>query len=326
MATSGTIGTTRISTAKMVEKALRRCGLAPQAITPEIVETAKEDLFMFLMGLSNRGLNLWCVDQKLMNLVVGKKTYLLPVGTTDVLNLLFCVSTRPDYTVVTAATDASVTFTEDTPVVRFGVKFSVLPTVSFDFQTSVDGFTWTTIQTVTEFPAINEYAWFDLNTRLTGKYFRLYSTTLGTVSDLYLASEVRETPLSAFNRDDYANQPNKDQLSGTVVSYWFEKLVEPQITAWPVPSIDTAHLRLFRYRQIQDIGTLTQELELPNRWFEAINWHLASRLAFEIIGVDPERRKEVIMMANSMTIEVEGGETDSSPTYFAPNISVYTRG
>jgi hypothetical protein len=142
---------------------------------------------------------------------------------------------------------------------------------------------------------------------------------------MFLADTVREIAMAQFNRDDYANQPNKTTQSSTATNFYFEKLVNPQATIWPVPSDDTRHLILYRYRQIQDVGALTNELELPSRWAESITWHWALRLAFEIPEVTPDRRKEVQAMAASMVIEVEAGETDSAPTFFAPRIGVYTR-
>ena len=104
-----------------------------------------------------------------------------------------------------------------------------------------------------------------------------------------------------------------------------KKLRQPQITLWPVPNDDSKHLVLYRYRTIEDVGALSDELDIPARWLEAITWHLALRLAFELPEVKPDRVTMIQSMAQSMTIEVEGGETDSAPTYFAPNISGYTR-
>lgn len=232
MATSGTIATTVIKTSHLIEKALRRCGLNPASATVETLDTAREDLFMLMMSLSNRGLNLWCIDQQVIPLVAGQATYVLPPGTLDVLNVLF-----------------------QTP----------------------QGDEW------------------------------------------------RDFPLSAYNRDDYANLPNKSMASERPTCYWFEKLREPQITLWPVPSDATRRLLVFRYRQIQDVGALTEELEIPSRWLEAICWQLALRLAFELPEVKPERLAAIQSMRQEMIIEVEAGETDSAPTYFAPEIGVYTR-
>ena len=39
----------------------------------------------------------------------------------------------------------------------------------------------------------------------------------------------------------------------------------------------------------------------------------------------PDRVAAIQAMRQEMTIEVEGGETDSDPVYFAPTIGVYTR-
>ena len=232
MVTSGTVGSTTINVTRLIEKALRRCGLSPASNTQETMETAREDLFMLLMSLSNRGLNLWCIDRQEIPLVAGTATYTLPAGTLDVLNL-----------------------------------------------------------------------------------------NLATPTD----DSVRELPITPMNRDDYTALPNKAHSSAQPTNYWFEKLREPRITLWPVPSDSERYLVLYRYRQIQDIGDFTNEIEIPARWLEAICWHLALRLAFELPGVSPERLGAVQQMAQSMTLEVEAGETDGAPTYFAPQISVYTR-
>lgn len=319
MPTSGTIGTTTINTAKLLEKAMRRCGLSPQALTPETVDIAKEDLYMLLLSMTNRGLNLWCIDKKLMALNVGQASYPLPVGTLSILNLLQATPTRPDYVL----TGNEAVLTDITSITRFGVKFSIDPVTSFDFQYSDDGVAWTTLNTVLNTDLIaGQYNWFDLPRNVSAGRFRVSD---GTISDLYLSSNNREIVIAPFNRDDYANQPNKNSTSATVTNYYFEKLIDPQVTVWPIPTDNTNHLVLFRHRQLQDIGTLTETIEIPARWLESITWQLSVRLAFELPGIDPARRAEVIQMAGTMTTEVESGETDNAPVYFQPNISVYTR-
>ena len=234
MATSGTVGQTVIPVSRLLEKAIRRCGLSPASLTAETVSNALETMFMFTMSLTNRGLNLWCIEQAEIPLVAGQAAYVLPAGTLDVLNVLLMVPAG-------------------------------------------DG---------------NGY---------------------------------RDIPITQFNRDEYAVQPNKNFQSPQPTNYWFEKLVTPRLTLWPVPSDATRKLRVFVHRQPQDVGTLTNELDIPSRWLEAYTWHLALRLAFELPGVSAERLAAVQAMVQGMTLEVEGGETDSSSTYFAPGISVYTR-
>ena len=326
MTTSGTIGTTTVSTAKILEKAIRRCGLLPQTLTPETAAFAQEDLYMLLLSMTNRGLNLWCIDQKLLPLNSGQSTYVLPVGTLSVLNLLQATPTVPDYALTAGALTLTAESVDDISVVRWGVVFAVNPTTSFTLQTSTDGVTWTALSTVaaTELQVEGLYNWFDLPVKTTARWFRLSGLTGATTLNLLLSTGNREIVITPFNRDDYANQPNKNQQSAVATNYYFEKLINPRITLWPVPSSVDNHLALFRYRQIQDVGTLTQELELPKRWLEAISWHLALRLAFEVPSVDPNRRAEVRAMAAEMVIETERGESDDAPVRMAPAISCYT--
>ncbi len=324
MATSGTIGQTTFKTSAMLEKAIRRIGLLPAVLTPEIVNNALETLYMLLMSMSNRGLNLWCIDKQLVTLSPNQATYVLPEGTQDILNVLQSTPTLVTGTNTVTATDYQVDLGESTPLVRFGVRFSTRPTASFSLQHSADGVTWTTAEAFTDIPANNELKWYDVDPSLNAQYYRLHSAS-HVVDTLYLSTVNREVPLAAFNRDDYANQPAKNQLSQTPTNYYFEKLIDPQITFWPVPNDETRCIVLYRYRQIQDVGSLTQEVELPARWYEAVTWQWAERLAYEIPGVDPARRQEVINMAERMTLEVERGEGDGSPLYIQPQIRYYTR-
>ena len=325
MATSGTIGTTLIKTASVLERAVRRCGLPPTAITAETASIALEDLFTLLMSISSRGLNLWCVDKQLIALIEGQASYDLPSGSLEVLNLLHASPQRVSGTDTSSPTLYQTELDDSTTVVRVGIKFSVAQSVPFTIQSSTNGIVWTTHRTVAIAPAVGVWGWYDLDPGPTATFFRIAAAALSTVDDFYLATSTREIEITAFNRDDYANQPDKTVRSAISNNYFFEKLVTPRITLWPVPNDDTRHLVPFRYRQVQDVGALANELELPTRWFEAIIWHLALRLAFDLPGVTADRRTEIMQMASSMTFEVEGSETDSAPVYFVPRIGVYNK-
>lgn len=327
MATSGTVGATTISSGKLLEKAIRRCGKLPAQLTPETVSSAQESMFMFLLSMSGRGINLWCVEKNLIALATGQADYVLPPGTIDVLNLLHALPTRATGTDTTGVGHYTTALSEAQSVVRFGAKFSVAPTTSFAFQSSQDGVSWETEHTVlsSDFPTLNEWGWYDVERVVSAPYYRLFSATLGTVDDFFLATGVREIVISQFNRDDYANQPNKNSQSQIATNYYFQKLIDPVVTLWPVPNDDTAHLVLFRHRQVQDIGTMVNEVEIPDRWLEPITWQLALRLSYEIPDVDTDRRKELILLCKDMLIDTEAGETDSAPIYWAPNIRGYTR-
>lgn len=89
MTTSGTVGLTQYPVNKIIEQSLRRCGVATGAINAEMMQTGRDNLFLMLSAWSNRGINLWRIKRQIVALLDGVKTYTLPVGTVDLVNLNF---------------------------------------------------------------------------------------------------------------------------------------------------------------------------------------------------------------------------------------------
>jgi hypothetical protein len=89
-----------------------------------------------------------------------------------------------------------------------------------------------------------------------------------------------DTIIWPLSRTEYASMPNKD-MQGRVTSFWFDRLLSPSITLWQVPDGNGPYLlRYYRVAQIFDANLQGGEtLDLPNRWFGAFAWGLASRLA-----------------------------------------------
>jgi len=321
MATSGTIGQTVISTAKVIEHAVRRCGLQASMQTPETVYVAKDCLFLLLMHYANTSLNLWCVDTKYLGLQPGQKEYTLPVGTNNVLSAQQSTPTLATQLSLNATTQV---LTASAALVRVGLKFSVLPTTDFTVSTSTDGVSYTSRVAckVLDLRGINEVYWFDLDPVVTATHVQVSS---GTLSAVYSATSVSDLPVMSWNRDTYAAIPNKNSQGGTITNYLFNKLMDPSITLWQVPSDETRHMSLMLHRQVQDVGALTQSLAIPTRWFEPTIIQLAFRLSMELPGVDPTRIKMLSDLASKFSMEVMSEETDSAPIDVQPGISPYTR-
>lgn len=293
-----TIGQTQLPANKLLEHAFRRCGINPSSITVEHLEVAKECLFMLLMSLSSRGLHLWCIDEQYIELAEGQATYDLPAGSLDVLALNLAV---PRYTL-----EGLVSWLRLTAI-----------TGDYVLEGSDDGVAYTALQPISH---AGGAVWYKLE-----KQFEFLQYRVVGADDVILASSTWDTSLSPLNRDDFAAIANKETRSERPSVYWFEKLVNPRVTLWPVPNDSTAFVKLLRYRQPQDFDSLSTSIEVPTRWWEAIVWHLALRLAFEIPGVAQERVSAIQQMAQAMTFEADGRETDSAPVYFAPRIGVYTK-
>jgi hypothetical protein len=145
---------------------------------------------------------------------------------------------------------------------------------------------------------------------------------------IYLGNTPTQIPLARMNRDDYTNLPNLFFQSNRPLQYWFDRQVNnPIMHLWPVPNDGAAtyQIVLWRQRYIMDVGTMTQELEIPQRWYEAIVANLAAKLALEIVEVDagiiPVLDAKAAQALNIAQME----ERDNSPMMIAPNISMYTR-
>jgi hypothetical protein len=82
------------------------------------------------------------------------------------------------------------------------------------------------------------------------------------------------------SRTEYASYPNKEQ-QGFPTTYWFDRLLDPTITLWPVPDGGEAStLKYYRVRRLQDSNyTSGQTVEIPYLWLEAFAYGLATRLA-----------------------------------------------
>ena len=82
------------------------------------------------------------------------------------------------------------------------------------------------------------------------------------------------------SRTEYASYPNKEQ-QGFPTTYWFDRLLDPTITLWPVPDGGEAStLKYYRVRRLQDANyTAGQNVEIPYLWLEAFAYGLATRLA-----------------------------------------------
>jgi len=83
-----------------------------------------------------------------------------------------------------------------------------------------------------------------------------------------------------ISRSEYASYPNKEQ-QGFTTTYWFDRLLSPTVTLWPVPDGNSAqYLKYYRVRQLQDSNLQNgQQVEIPYLWMEAFAYGLAQRLA-----------------------------------------------
>lgn len=328
MAFSGTVSQTTFNTRRVIENAARRCKLPAQSLSSEHIDIANDQLFLLLSELSNRGIQLWTIEKQIYPLYNGVGYITTDLGTVDILNSNLRTLqevTGADYD---DATSHEVIFSSATSVSTVGIKWSAA-SAPISLQRSDDGATWVTVQTETPSAVAGDWSWYDLSSVVAASYFRVLATT-GTLDfeTIYLGNTPTEIPLARLNRDDYTNLPNKTFTSNRPLQFWFDRQVnQPVMRLWPVPNTqaETSQIIIWRQRYIMDVGTMTQEIEVPQRWYEAIVALLAARLAAEYVEVDAAIIPTLDQKAERALYIAQQEERDNSPMTIAPNISMYTR-
>jgi hypothetical protein len=352
MTTSGTVGATRINVQTLIDHGARRCGKLAEELTSEQQISAKESLFYLLSNLSNRGIQYWAIDKKVFGMNADQYIYTLPPGSIDVLNALYRRLNRPTGTYSASSGVAANAFDADidTSCVQsapngnisafYGVdnpyymgSIGVMPGVSGTFnvvfETSTDGVTWTTLYAPGETAWVDkQWLWYDVDPGSSSQYYRMRETGGNTlqVRELFFGNNSTEITMARLNRDDYTNLPNKNFTANQPFQFWFDRTIpEPSLYLWPTPSDPFVQMTIWYSRQIQDVGALTDELEIPQRWYLAIQSMLAHQMGLELPAVDLNRIQYLEQQAEKYLYQAEQEERDKSPIYWAPNISVYTR-
>ena len=328
MAYSGTVSQTTFNTRRVIEHAARRCKLPAQSLSAEHVDIANDVLYLLLSDLANQGAPLWCVQKSIYPLYEGVNYITTFSGTVDILNanLRWMQEVTGDST--TTATSRVTEFDTPSSVTTVGLRWSG-PSSPVEFARSDDGVTWTIIQSEVPSAANGEWSWYDLGSVVAANFFRVRATS-GTLdfSQIYLWTNPTEIPLARMNRDDYTNLPNKAFQSNRPLQYWLDRQsLSPVMNLWPVPNAaaEVMQVVVWAHRHIMDVGTMTQEIEVPQRWYETIVAMLAAKLAMEFVEVDAQMAPMLDAKAQQTLYQAQQEERDKSPINIAPAIGAYTR-
>lgn len=330
MAVSGTISTTVFDTRRVIDQAFRRCRLPAQSITPEMQDYASDLLYLLLSELANYRTPSWCIERIVLPFYDAQPIITLPVGTVEVLNANY--RSLQELTGATSITPTTYTVSfsggenGSGTVNTVGIKWAADAT-ALTFETSVDGVVWVTAGTQTTSASAGEWTWTDVLPGLPRQYFRITGATAIFATEVYLGTLPQEIPMGVLNRDTYVAQNNK-VFTGRPLTYWFQRdRVNPVMNLWPAPNLPAEHAQLivWRHRHIMDVGTLRQEIEVPQRWLESITASLAARVAAETPQVDMNLIPMLEAKARTALQAAWDGDGDGSPTFLQPSIGVYTK-
>lgn len=327
MAFSGTVSTTVFNTNKVIDHAYRRCRVTAQRVTAELQGIATDALYLLLSELSSVKTPSWCIEKVILPFYEGQPNVTLPLGTVEVLNANYRYLQAVSGSNIVTATTYQVNFASTTVVSTVGIEWSAV-SAPLSFSVSTDGITWTVVDTVTPTAVAGEITWFDIFPALAYAYFKI-TATAGVLSytTITLGNTPNEIPFGVLNRDSYVAQANQI-FAGRPTTYWFQRDInQPVMHLWPAPNqaAELAQLIVWRHRHIMDVGTLQQELEIPQRWYEAIVSKLASKLAMETDAVDMNLIPMLDAKAEVALRAAWDGDNDGSPITITPAIGCYTR-
>lgn len=328
MAYSGTVSQTTFDTRRVIESATRRCKITSQQLTSEHVSIANDLLYLLLSELSNKGIQLWCIQKSIYGLYEGYPQVVTYEGTVDILNANLRWLQPVTGNDTGSLSEYVIDFSQATTVTTVGIKWTA-DAVPIALQRSDDGVTWETVQTEVPVGCAGQWTWFDLSTFVPSIYFRIYAPS-GNMhySRVFTGNAPTEIPLARINGDDYTNLPNKAFQSNRPLQYWLDRQAQsPVMNLWPVPNdaAETYQIVVWAQRHIMDVGTMTQEIEVPQRWYEAIVAGLAAKLSLEFPDADPQMVPLLDAKAKEALYTAQQEERDNSPMMIQPNIAPYTR-
>jgi hypothetical protein len=347
---SGTVGTTYFSTRQLIDHAFRRCKKTPQEVSSEYLETALELLWLNLQTLNQRGIMMHVVENQLLGLQDSVAALPANTGTLNIYSAnlrtiarLTGSASSSDGSAASAfdgdlstawaptTTNATLTLALDSPssVTSAGLLPRTSGTWSFLLQVSPDNASWTT---AVEADSVNveagRWLWYDVPGVSSAGYVRVVETGLTTMSvaEVVWGNNQSDIPMSPLDRDTYDALPNK-ALTGRPVQYWFNRQrTQTYLTLYPAPSsafVLTSLVVARVQRQLMDVGTLHQTLELPNRWYLPIVADLARHIAAELRDIDMSLLPILEAKANELLAAAWDGETDGAPIRLLPNLRVY---
>lgn len=125
-----------------------------------------------------------------------------------------------------------------------------------------------------------------------------------------------------ISRTEYASYPSPTQ-QGFPTTFWFDRLLAPTVTLWPVPDGNESALNYYRVRQIQDANfTSGQNVEIPYYFLEAFSYGLAQRLA--TIWA-PDKAAGLKGLADEAYEIAAMQNIETSAVYISPMVSSYFR-
>ncbi len=331
----------------IITDAYERCGIAPSDISSQMWTSALYSVNGVMIEFTNMQLNLWEVEQEILSLTEGVRSYQLPAGTIDVLegyrrsfDRVFggtatssaggTAANAFDSNLDTACTQVSsngnISYnygtSNPTVITMVGYASEVAATLTLTYEGSNDNSNWTSlVSNVSQSYPAKQIVWNIVTTPGAYQYYRVRASAGGTLNcaEFYLANNEKDYPLGRMSRQDYDGITNKS-TSGIPVAFYIDRAVNPIINIYLTPDSQFTMVKYNRIRQLHTMSGATQNLDSPFRFIEAMTAKIASKLAVKFA---PDR---LAMLKGEATESIQMAQTEDRERVkasFLPDLSGY---
>ena len=272
------------------------------------LQTARRSMNLMTIEWQNRGINMWTIEQGLIDLVQGQATYALPDDTIDLLEQSIRTGandtvTQSDLNLnrISIVTYASIPnkLTQSRPiqVVVHRDSGQTYPTGITLATTASSTATTITLSSVAGLPPAGFV-------KIQNEILN-YGHIVGNV-------------LQNCFRGQQGTTAATHTVGGTAITVYWEQV--PAVTVWPVPdNVQTYQIIYWRMRRVQDAGDGIETSDMNFRFFPC----LVAGLAFHIAMKVPEFIDRVPMLKAAYDEQFElaaGEDREKAPVRFVPRV------
>lgn len=320
-----------ITADNIIWDAFERCGVPHPSINKDKLTAAKRSLNFIFAHLPNKGLNLFTVNQELIEIIPGVTQYELPDTTSKVLeakqtNTLRQLGGTPSASEGEAGgvfsgvltnpcvqTDIggniSYLFPQGTPILYVGIMSAITSTYSFSIECSYlnnpSDEDWIVLLETSEDPYyFMQTNWFVLPYTKNAVNWRIRDTSLNplNIAQVYFNTQTSSIPMQSRGRDMYF-WSNTNQTEGSATTFWMDRINTPTFNVYPYPGTQYQFFVYNCVRYIQDVDQLFQSIAINSRFLEAVTASLALYLAEKLEGFDLNKYDRLAARAEQLYIE-----------------------
>lgn len=358
--TSLTYNFANIDVDKIIQDAFGQCGKIGALISGWHYTMANQSLdFILTSWLSKKGLNLFTVEQDIIQIIPGQYKYPLPLNTSKILectlakanqivdpNSVYTASKGGDALKIFTATPNNscfagtngwvrCTFPSPQPIQYIGLLVSSdiddVSTLQLDIQCSFTYIptpqeeAWITVLSVPKqiyYPYQTQ--WFSLPFTQNARSWRVIERGGEELNLFQVLLDVpyQSTKMNRVGRDMYTFNPVNSN-TGVPSTCYMERSTQPTLSVWQTPSTETPW-QFFVYnrvRSIQDAGDYTNSLDVTPRFLEAVTTGLAARLS-RIYA--PDKTQALSAFADELFLQAAREDTENVDMQLAINQQGYT--